>query len=482
VKKRRHQNPLNKLKRRSSANSSSDSSDAYDSVEEEEIPELPVISQDGHYWIGKDYSNTYKADFKDVADFSRDQFARDETPRMPWRDQALVCFGESARDLARHFIQRWNQCKREKVKAIVSYPFLLPKSYNEPFNNDFKKLFNDQLYKCNVQITRSLDSWSGGLSETESSILKAYRDLIQKAEHYIYIENQFFVTTCDPEKDKEVQNDIGLQLVNRILRAHQNKEKFRVFIVLPLLPGFDSLNAIQAVQYYNLRSINLGDYSIFKCLKQAGIQDPSEYITFHGMRNWSVLMGKLVQEIVYVHSKLMIVDDKYVICGSANINDRSMLGKRDSELAAVVRDEEFQDSVLNGKKVKVGKYAFSLRKKIFRLHLGVYFDNSKKIDVNDCVSDEFYNMFKSTSNQNTRVYDEVFKCLPSDNILNFEILASYRDQNCLVKTDPVKGKAQLKEKVFGFIVDFPLKFLSQEKNFFPEINTPEGIVPTAMWT
>lgn len=29
----------------------------------------------------------------------------------------------------------------------------------------------------------------------------------------------------------------------------------------------------------------------------------------------------------------MIVDDLYVICGSANINDRSMLGTRDSELA-----------------------------------------------------------------------------------------------------------------------------------------------------
>lgn len=84
------------------------------------------------------------------------------------------------------------------------------------------------------------------------------------------------------------------------------------------------------------------------------------------MRNWNILMGKLVTEIIYVHSKLMIVDDKYVICGSANINDRSLLGKRDSELAAVVRDEEFIDSVLNEKTVKVGKYASSLRKKIFK--------------------------------------------------------------------------------------------------------------------
>jgi phospholipase D1/2 len=102
-------------------------------------------------------------------------------------------------------------------------------------------------------------------------------------------------------------------------------------------------------------------------LIKAGVADPSKYITFHGMRNWAVLMGKLVQEIVYVHSKLMIVDDKYVICGSANINDRSLKGKRDSELASVIRDEEFQDSVLNNTKVKVGKYAYTLRKKIFEL-------------------------------------------------------------------------------------------------------------------
>ena len=97
-----------------------------------------------------------------------------------------------------------------------------------------------------------------------------------------------------------------------------------------------------------------------------GVNDPSEYISFHGMRNWTILMGKLVQEIIYVHSKLMIVDDKYVICGSANINDRSLLGSRDSELAASIEDEEFTDGYMNNKKVKCGNYASSLRKKLFK--------------------------------------------------------------------------------------------------------------------
>ena len=46
--------------------------------------------------------------------------------------------------------------------------------------------------------------------------------------------------------------------------------------------------------------------------------------------------GEPVSEIVYVHSKLLIVDDKYVILGSANLNDRSMRGFHDSELAIIV--------------------------------------------------------------------------------------------------------------------------------------------------
>jgi phosphatidylserine/phosphatidylglycerophosphate/cardiolipin synthase-like enzyme len=40
------------------------------------------------------------------------------------------------------------------------------------------------------------------------------------------------------------------------------------------------------------------------------------------------------QEQIYVHGKLMIVDDRAIICGSANINDRSMLGNTDSEVRA----------------------------------------------------------------------------------------------------------------------------------------------------
>ena len=95
--------------------------------------EKPEYSCECYYWLGKDYSNCYKEDFKELEHFAKglycsdqaykvlkniksvfffkDQFDRTTTHRMPWRDEGLVVFGESARDLARHFIQRWNQCK-----------------------------------------------------------------------------------------------------------------------------------------------------------------------------------------------------------------------------------------------------------------------------------------------------------------------------------------------------------------------------------
>lgn len=53
--------------------------------------------------------------------------------------------------------------------------------------------------------------------------------------------------------------------------------------------------------------------------------------------------------MIYVHSKLMIVDDNYAIIGSANINDRSQTGDRDSELALVLEQTQKVKGTFNGK-------------------------------------------------------------------------------------------------------------------------------------
>jgi hypothetical protein len=67
---------LSRLRRKSSDSNYEDDeyetdTDEGEGVEQfEEEVEMPIISNEGYYWIGKDYSNTYKADFKEVNNFS----------------------------------------------------------------------------------------------------------------------------------------------------------------------------------------------------------------------------------------------------------------------------------------------------------------------------------------------------------------------------------------------------------------------------
>ena len=60
------------------------------------------------------------------------------------------------------------------------------------------------LRDCNVQILRSSSEWSAGNTNTENSILQAYLDKISNAKHYIYIENQFFITSLPKHKVGEL--------------------------------------------------------------------------------------------------------------------------------------------------------------------------------------------------------------------------------------------------------------------------------------
>lgn len=42
------------------------------------------------------------------------------------------------------------------------------------------------------------------------------------------------------------------------------------------------------------------------------MEDPRDYIGFYGLRKHDMLNGIPVTELIYVHSKLMIVDDTQV--------------------------------------------------------------------------------------------------------------------------------------------------------------------------
>mmetsp|Transcript_4943 Transcript_4943/g.9266 ORF Transcript_4943/g.9266 Transcript_4943/m.9266 type:complete len:1030 (+) Transcript_4943:37-3126(+) len=319
---------------------------------------------------------------------------------------------------------------------------------------------------CKCQLLRSAGAWSFGLDEQEKSIHKAYIDRIAKAERFIYIENQFFISDTAEEP---VKNKITSALVKRIKAAYDSGEPFKVIVVMPLLPAFegsvdDTNAAVLRVQlYWEYRTIS-GLYALL-----SDIPDPKEYISFYGLRTHAMLSGVPVTEMVYVHSKLMIVDDNFVIMGSANINDRSMLGLRDSEIALLIEDTEKVKVPFKGVLVDCSKFAHTLRIAIFTEHSGCN-DPSAILDP---FSPNFETAWTGVAKSNTILYRYVFRCYPDDLIERINEVSEYQRQCRLDEY------ASLRDNVKGFLVEFPLEFLKKEdlrisitnkEYFVPEIS------------
>ncbi|KAG7196064.1 Phospholipase D1 [Scheffersomyces spartinae] len=324
---------------------------------------------------GKDYSNPRVKDFFELDKPYESMYDREKVPRMPWHDVHMVTSGKVARDLARHFVQRWNYLLRQKRPSRFT-PLLTPPSDMTDEEVEMLGLTGT----CEIQLLRSSGSWALGLKEHEQSIQHAYLKLIETSEHFVYIENQFFITACFID-GTEIKNRIGDALVDRIIRAHENNESWRAVIVIPLMPGFESQvdepdgSSVRVIMQCQFMSISRGSTSIFAKLRKYGI-DPDDYIQFYSLRKWGRIGPDrtLVTEQLYIHAKTMIVDDRAAIIGSANINERSMRGVRDSEVAAVIRDKETIETTMAGEPWKAGKFPHSLRCRLMREHLGIDVD------------------------------------------------------------------------------------------------------------
>ncbi|KAL5118780.1 Phospholipase D1 [Pleosporales sp. CAS-2024a] len=338
-----------------------------------ELDDNPKDADHCQLWPGKDYSNPRVQDFYALDKPYEEMYDRSKVPRMPWHDVGMQIVGQPARDLTRHFVQRWNYLLRQR-KPSRPTPFLLPPPDFNPA--DLEALGLDGT--CEVQILRSACAWSLGTpNKVEHSIMNAYVQMIATSEHFVYIENQFYISSSEVLGTK-IENKINDAIVDRIKRAHANDEDWRACIIVPLMPGYQntvdeqdgsSVRLIMTCQYH---SICRGPTSIFGRLRAAGIE-PEDYIEFYALRSWGEIGPNkmLVTEQLYIHAKIMVVDDRVAIIGSANINERSMLGSRDSEIAAVVRDAEVIDSYMAGQPYKVGKFPHTLRMRLMREHLGV---------------------------------------------------------------------------------------------------------------
>ncbi|KAF0683257.1 Aste57867_24689 [Aphanomyces stellatus] len=404
-----------------------------------------------HLWPGKDYSNPIIKDFVRVNDPHENLIDRNNVPRMPWHDVHCSILGPAVQDVAYHFIERWNFVCSKRDNALrtdwcvccrtTRFKYLprcivpwSPDELSPPPPTDYQE--------CALQVLRSVSSWSAGVP-TECSIHTAYCDRIRAAKHYVYIENQFFVSGL--EDNVVIMNRIVQALVDRIRLAVSLHQVFRVFVVMPLLPGIEGnvqskqslthLHAVMHWQYETIRTSLMGALSKIT-------SKPEDYVMFFGLRTYGVMPnGRCVTEQIYIHSKVFISDDTTVICGSANINDRSMNGDRDSEIAVVVEDVSFSSGVVNGRASKQGTLATRLRLQLFQEHLGLA-DPSVVLDP---TAESTWQFLKCRAQANTDLFEQVFRCAPSNTYRSFDCFdaqwhqldAIYENQ----RLNPLKGRA-----------------------------------------
>ena len=273
-------------------------------------------------WPGQDFNNNRIMDFHGVDDWAQNELSKADYGRMPWHDVAMAVIGDCVFDIAEHFVLRWNFCKRDKYKRDETKDWLLmtarqgededlvgvqrPKHpVGEYITHPYTPLQNrpwahEDQGTVHAQIVRSSADWSSGIL-TEHSIQNAYCETIRNAQHYVYIENQFFITATG-EEQSPIHNVIGRAIVDAVVRAAKEDRKFRVIIIIPAIPGFagdlrdDAAKGTRAIMDYQYKSINRGEHSIFGQIRKEGI-DPTKYIFCFNLRSYDRLnKSKAIQE------------------------------------------------------------------------------------------------------------------------------------------------------------------------------------------
>lgn len=74
-----------------------------------------------------------------------------------------------------------------------------------------------------------------------------------------------------------------------------------------------------------------------------------------------------------------------------------------------------------------------------RTYIGLIDPDPERIPINitDPTIDSFWNgTWQRTSSRNTKIYDEIFKCIPTDAVTTFSALKKYQDEIPICKSDP----------------------------------------------
>lgn len=223
------------------------------------------------------------------------------------------------------------------------------------------------------------------VSSVEVFTFQAYCNAIRKAQRFIYLETEPFHCSASSVVSDEVA-ELCLLLSQRIADSVRSEQPVFVVIVLPMWPEHEKSpldsSVYAAVRRQRVAIDHLITTTEAALKKVPGTHNASDYLAVFCLGNKATepfvgvsesahaRIAQLRREKAYkvhVHSKLLIVDDEYIVIGSASCTDRALSGEHDTELA--VGAFEFRDNA-----EVANRSIRDFRRGLFEEHIGEWKD------------------------------------------------------------------------------------------------------------
>lgn len=263
-----------------------------------------------------------------------------------WIDASLRLTGPVVHDVAANFVNRWNE---DRVPLSGVTPFANPEQYDKVHSIvlDQDPIASDRVAgNMSVQLTRTYscqmsDGGYGFAPKGEISILEARIKAIRQAKNYVYVEDQYFV------------------FVPGLLDA-----------LMEVLPRIQAL--VVVTQEHALGTAAAGyEVLLYRMLQPLVEQFPDKVFSY---------TPRAPLEL-YVHTKVVIVDDVFLSVGSSNWNQRSM--SSDTETTANVVDRDVVAYTPDG--IQVSKLARNFRVRKFSEFSGMPIETVSKMRFVDAL-------------------------------------------------------------------------------------------------
>ncbi|WP_338502727.1 phospholipase D-like domain-containing protein [Sphingomonas kaistensis] len=207
-------------------------------------------------------------------------------PYGPWHDVTMAVDGPLARALAELSGDRWRRATGEELPKLEPRDDLWP--------DELTPHFTDARFAI-ARTQAPYKEW-----EEVKEVEALFVDAIESAQRFIYIENQYFTSP---------------KIAAAIMRRLEAPNPPEIVLVTPITAdGWLEQVAMDATRLRLMKiigAVDPGDRFRIFTPKTAGGQD------------------------IYVHAKVMIVDDAFLKIGSANINNRSLGLDSECDLALI---------------------------------------------------------------------------------------------------------------------------------------------------